>query len=94
MTAKLYLTYESKQNPNSNGVAATDFKGSRDVQVPHGHNPNGLDTIHSSKAKNGGATLRQILDVQLFQRFLLIPSEFGHVTSSIGKVISLPFQGV
>jgi hypothetical protein len=73
---------------------ATNYKGSRDVQVPHGCNPNGLDTIHSSKAKNGGATPRQILDIQLFQRFLLIPGEFGHVTSSIGKFISLPFQGV
>jgi hypothetical protein len=30
---------------------ATDYKGSRDVQVPPGHNPNGLDTIHDPKAK-------------------------------------------
>jgi hypothetical protein len=29
----------------------TDYKGSRDVQVPPRHNPNGLDTIHGLKAK-------------------------------------------
>jgi hypothetical protein len=64
------------------------------VQLPHGRNPNGLDTMHGPKAKKGGAAPRQILDVQLFRRFLLIPDEFRHSTSSIGKVVSLPFQGV
>jgi hypothetical protein len=54
------------QNPNSNGAVALDYKGSRDVQVPPGCNPNGLDTIHDPKAKNGSATPRQILDIQLF----------------------------
>jgi hypothetical protein len=38
------------QNPNYNGVAAIDYKGSRDVQVPTGCNPNGMDTIHNPKA--------------------------------------------
>jgi hypothetical protein len=52
--------------PNSNGVMATDYTGSKDMQVTTGCNPNGLDMIHSPKAKSGGATLRQILDVQLF----------------------------
>jgi hypothetical protein len=47
-------------------MMATDYKGSRDVQVTTGHNPNGLDTIHGTKAKNGGAAPKQILDVQLF----------------------------
>jgi hypothetical protein len=73
---------------------ATNYKGSRDVQVTPGRNPNGLHTIHSPKAKNGGATRRQILDVQLFRWFSLIPDDFGYVTSSIGIFISLPFQGV
>jgi hypothetical protein len=59
-----------------------------------GCNPNGLDTIHGPKAKYGGVAPRQILDVQLFRRFLLILDEFGHETSSIGKVISLHFHGV
>jgi hypothetical protein len=54
------------QNPNSNGAVAPDYKGSRDVQVPPGRNPNGLDTIHDPKAKTGSATPRQILDIQLF----------------------------
>jgi hypothetical protein len=45
---------------------ATDYKGSRDVQVIPEHNPNGLHTIHGPKAKNGSAAPRQILDVQLF----------------------------
>jgi hypothetical protein len=44
-------------------VVATDYKWSRDVQVPHGRNPNVLDTIHSLKAKNRGTIPRQILDV-------------------------------
>jgi hypothetical protein len=47
-------------------VAATDYKGSRDVQVPPGCNPNGLDTIHDPNAKNGDAAQRLILDSQLF----------------------------
>jgi hypothetical protein len=46
------------QNSNSNGAVATDYKGSRDVQVPYVSNPNGLDLIHGPMAKNGGATLR------------------------------------
>jgi hypothetical protein len=46
---------------------AIDYKGSRDVQAPPICNPNGLDTIHGPKAKNGGTTPRQILDVQLFR---------------------------
>jgi hypothetical protein len=54
----------------------------------------GLDMIHGPKAKNGGVAPRQILDVQLFQRFPLIPDEFGHETNTIGNVISLTFQGV
>jgi hypothetical protein len=65
-----------------------------DVQVPSGCNPNGLDMIHGPKAKNGDATPRQILDVQLFRRSPLTPDEFGHGTSSIEKVISFPFDGV
>jgi hypothetical protein len=75
-------------------VAATDYKGYSDVQVPPGCNPNGLDTIHGPKAKNDGATARQILDVQFFRCFLFIPDEFGHGTSSIGDAISLTFHGV
>jgi hypothetical protein len=47
-------------------MVAIDYKGSRDVQVHPGHNPNGLDTIHGPKAKNSGAAARQILDIQLF----------------------------
>jgi hypothetical protein len=35
-------------------MMATDYKGSRDVQVPPGCNPNGLEMIHGPKAKNGG----------------------------------------
>jgi hypothetical protein len=46
---KLFLIDKSKQNSNSNGVVATDYKGSRDVQVPPGCSPNGLDTIHDPK---------------------------------------------
>jgi hypothetical protein len=64
------------------------------VQVPPGCNLNGLDMIHGPKAKNGGVAPRQILDVQLFQRSLLILKEFGHGTNSIGMDISLPFHGV
>jgi hypothetical protein len=75
-------------------MMATDYKGSSDVQITSGCNPNGLDMIHGPKAKNDGAALRQILDVKLFQRFPLIPDDFGHRTSSIGNVISLTFQGV
>jgi hypothetical protein len=75
-------------------VTDTDYKGSRDVQVTPGCNPNGLDTIHDPKAKNGGVAQRQILDVQLLQWFLLILDEFGYGTSSINFFISLPFQGV
>jgi hypothetical protein len=75
-------------------VVATDYKGSRDMQVPPGCNPNGLDTIHGPKAKNGSAAPRYILDVQLFQRSPLIPDEFGHGTNSIRNLISLPFHGV
>jgi hypothetical protein len=64
------------------------------VQVTPGHNPNGLDTIHDPKAKNGGVAPRQILDIKLFRLFLLILDDFRHGTSSIGNPISLPFQGV
>jgi hypothetical protein len=39
-------------------MTATDYKRSRDVQVTPEHNSNGLDTIHGSKAKNSGASLR------------------------------------
>jgi hypothetical protein len=73
---------------------ATDYKGSRDMQVTTGCNPNGLDTIHGLKIKNGSAAPRQILDIQLFQWFPLIADEFRYGTSSIGKDISLPFHGV
>jgi hypothetical protein len=52
----------------------------------------GLGMIHGTKAKNGDVAPRQILDGQLICVFLLIPDEFGHGTSSIGMVISLPFQ--
>jgi hypothetical protein len=75
-------------------VTTTDYKGSRDVHVTPGCNSNVLDTIHDTNAKNGGAVPRQILDVQLFQRFLLILHDFGHGTNSIVKAISLPFEGV
>jgi hypothetical protein len=75
-------------------VVPTDYKGSWDVQVPSGCNLNELDTIHGPKAKNNGTAPRQILDIQLFHRFPLIPDEFGHGTSSIGTFISLYFQGV
>jgi hypothetical protein len=71
---------------------ATGYKGSRGVQVPPGHNPIGLDMIHDPKAKNGGTTPRQILDIQLFRQSLLISDEFEHGTSFIRKSISLPFQ--
>jgi hypothetical protein len=73
-------------------VVATNYKRSRDVQLPPGCNPNGLDTIHGPKAKNGGAAQRQILDVQLIRRFPLISVEFRHGTSSIGTDIFLTFQ--
>jgi hypothetical protein len=65
--AKLLLTDKSKQNPNSNGAMAMDYKWSREgcASTP-GHNPNGLGTIHGPKARNGGTASRQILDVQLF----------------------------
>jgi hypothetical protein len=82
------------QHPNSTGAAVIDYIGSRDVHIPPGCNPNGLDTIHGPKAKNGGTTQRQILDVQFFRRFPLIPDEFGPSTSSIRKDIPLPFQEV
>jgi hypothetical protein len=36
----------------------TDYKGSSDVQVTPGHNPNGLDMMHGPNAKNSGTTLR------------------------------------
>jgi hypothetical protein len=75
-------------------VTATDYKESRDMHVTPGCKPNGLQTKHSPKAKKGGATLKQILDVQLFRRFQSIPDDFGHGTSSIKKDISLPFHGV
>jgi hypothetical protein len=64
------------------------------MQVPHGCNPNGLDTIHIPNDKNGGATSRQILDVQLFWLFPLISDKFRPKTISIGNIILLPFQGV
>jgi hypothetical protein len=70
-------------------MMVTDYKGSRDVQVSPGCNPNGLDTRHNPKGKNGSVAPRQILDVQG-----LIPDEFGHGTNSIGNVISLTFEGV
>jgi hypothetical protein len=78
-----------RQNPNCNGVVATDYKGSRDVHVPPGGNPHGIDTIHGPKGKNGGAAPRQILGVQVFRQFLLIPDEFVYGTSSIGMAIPL-----
>jgi hypothetical protein len=73
---------------------ATDYKGSRDLQVPPRCNPDGLDTIHIPKVKNGGAAPGQILDVQLFQRFPLILDGFVHGISSIRNVtyLILPFQ--
>jgi hypothetical protein len=43
---------------------ATDYKGSRDVQVTPECNPNGPDITHGPKAKNGGTAPRQILDVK------------------------------
>jgi hypothetical protein len=58
------LVDQSKQNPNSNGAAAIDYKGSRNVQVPPRCNPSRLDTKHDPMANNGSATPRQILDVQ------------------------------
>jgi hypothetical protein len=64
------------------------------MQVPPGCNPNGLDTIDGPMAKNDGAAPRQILDIQLFQWFLLIPDELEHGISPIGKVIFVPFHGV
>jgi hypothetical protein len=75
-------------------MMVTDYKGSMDMQVTPGHKSNGLDTIHDPRAKNGGVAPKQILDVKLFRRFPLIMDDFRHGTSSIGKVISLPFQGV
>jgi hypothetical protein len=75
-------------------VIAIDYKVSTDVHIPPGPNPNGLDKIHGPRAKNDGATPRQIMAVQLFQRFLLLPDEFGQGTCSIGNIISLPFHRV
>jgi hypothetical protein len=40
------------KTPNSNDRMATDYKGSRNMHVPLGCNPNGLDTIQGPKAKN------------------------------------------
>jgi hypothetical protein len=71
---------------------ATDYKGSRDVQLTPRHNPNGLDMIHSPKAKNGGAAPRQIVDIKLFQRIPLISDDLRHGTGSIRKDMYLPFQ--
>jgi hypothetical protein len=64
------------------------------MQVTPECNPDGLDMIHGPKAKNGGATLRQILDVKLFRRFPFILNDSRHATSAIGKAISLTSQGV
>jgi hypothetical protein len=64
------------------------------MQVTPRHNPNGLDMIDGPMAKNGSVAPRQILDVQLFWWSPLADDEFVHGTSSIGKVISLPFQWV
>jgi hypothetical protein len=91
---KLFLIDECKQNPNSNGGAAIDYKGSRDIHLPHRCNPNGPDTIDGPKAKNGNTAPRQILDAQLFRRSPLIPNELRRGTSSIRKYMSLPFHGV
>jgi hypothetical protein len=46
------------------------------VQVPPGCNPNGLETIHGPKAKNGGATPIHILDVQFFDDSYLFLMNF------------------
>jgi hypothetical protein len=48
-------------------MVATNYKTSRDMQVPLGCNRNQLDQIHDPKAKHGGAATRQILDVRLFR---------------------------
>jgi hypothetical protein len=61
---KLFIIDKSKQNPNCNSTMATDYKGSRDVQVTPGHNPNGLDTIHDPTSKNDGAAPRPTMDIQ------------------------------
>jgi hypothetical protein len=65
-------------------VAASDYKGPRDMQVPPGCNPNGLDMIHGPKAKNNGAGPRQILDAHLIQRFPMISDELD--------VVSVPLE--
>jgi hypothetical protein len=91
---KLFLTNQSKQNPNSNDAAATDYKGSRDVHVLPGCNLNGLDTIHDPNAKKGVAAPRQILEVQLFRQSPLIFDVFGHGTNSIKKVVSIHFEAI
>jgi hypothetical protein len=57
-------------------VVATDYERSRDVHVPPGCNPKGLEMIHDLEAKNGGAALRKILYVQLFRRLPVFPDEF------------------
>jgi hypothetical protein len=53
-----------------------------------------LDTIHDPKANKRPHNTKTNFGRPLFQRFVLILDEFEHVTSSIGKDISLPFQRV
>jgi hypothetical protein len=45
----------SKQNSSSNDVVATNYKGSRDVQVPPGRNPNGPVMVFMTGFESRGA---------------------------------------
>jgi hypothetical protein len=42
---------------------ATNYKGSRDMQVTPGCNTNGIYMIHGQKVKNNSVAPRQILDI-------------------------------
>ena len=73
-------------------AAVAANKGFRSCKTSPGRTPNGLNSIHGPKTEKSDATLRQFLDVILFQRFPLTPDEFGLETSAIGSVLKLSFH--
>ena len=66
----------SKQNPNPNGVAATEYKEGRVVQDPLDAPLVGSTTIHGPKARYGGATLKTDSGRQLPR---IIPDDSGRI---------------
>jgi hypothetical protein len=85
----------NNQSLNTNGVVATDYKGSIDMGTLLDTPLLGSDMIHGRKAKiRCHSTWTSSRKLDLFHKFRLTQILVVYETSPVGKIISLSFQWV